>query len=85
VTLFAHRLSAIIAVAAMSTGLGIGPALAGPDPLKVCLDDALTYRQQYICKQDLANAQSKSDQKAVAKRFQDIIRDVKAQKEKEGK
>ena len=51
-------------------------------PEETCKNDLLTYRQRYLCQQELDNIQTKADQKKVVRKFQDMIKAAQMEKEK---
>ena len=60
-----------------------GAAMAKEKPEEVCRNQLLTYRQRYMCQQELDNIETKAQQKAIVRKYTDLIRAAeKAQAEK---
>lgn len=62
----------------------IGAAHAGKEtPQELCKNQLLTYKERYQCQQALENVQTKADEKAIVRKYSDLVRAAeKAQAEK---
>ena len=72
-----------LAAVAAAICLAGGGAVAKEKPEEVCRNQLLTYRQRYQCQQELDNIETKAQQKAVVRKYSDLIRAAeKAQADK---
>ena len=69
-TLNRKTFAVMIVLAAASSDM----AAAKESPQEICKNRLLTYRQRYMCQQQLENIQTKADQKAVVRKYSDLIR-----------
>jgi hypothetical protein len=71
-----------VALLAASFAASGGVAMAKEKPREICNNKLLTYRQRYLCQQSLENIQTKADEKAVVRKYSDLVRAAeKAQEE----
>ena len=69
---------------AFALGLTVlmGPLAAKTaSPEETCQNPLLTFRQKYLCNQELEGIQTKSDEKKVVRKFQDLIKAAEKAKE----